>query len=212
MIKDYRFKDIEKYLKKDAKVGEDVLDAFSKLADAAIIFSPIAFGPQFLPVLGLLDVKDRLVGLGKTVVGFIASKQESNYIERTEQIRAAYALICYTAYFDVLQDELPANVRKKLKMKYEKKYELIEGSVGCSEDSQVSYPDIHCNAYYTDHATSLSDIKKSLKGLYERISQGLIKLIADSSIFDEEKPKEKKQFDELKSSLMALPLKAIEVV
>jgi len=112
MIKDYRFKDIEKYLKKDAQIGEDILDAFSKLADATIIFSPIAFGSQLLPFWGLLDVKDRLVGLGKTVVGFISSKQEADYVERTEQIRAAYALICYTAYFDVLQDELPANIRK----------------------------------------------------------------------------------------------------
>jgi hypothetical protein len=69
-------------------------------------------------VLELLNVKDRLVNLGKTVVDFIASKQEPNYIERSGQIRAAYALICYTAYFDVLGDELSTNVRKKLKLKY----------------------------------------------------------------------------------------------
>jgi len=29
MIKDYLFKDINKYLKKDAQIGEDILDAFS---------------------------------------------------------------------------------------------------------------------------------------------------------------------------------------
>ena len=61
MIKDYHFKDIEKYLKKDTDIGNDILDAFDSLSDAAIIFSPILFGPQFLPMLDLLDVKDRLV-------------------------------------------------------------------------------------------------------------------------------------------------------
>lgn len=39
MIKDYRFKDIEIYLKKDTEVGKEILDAFESLSDAAIIFS-----------------------------------------------------------------------------------------------------------------------------------------------------------------------------
>jgi len=213
MIKDYRFKDIEAYLKKDAEAGENILEAFNKLADAAIIFTPVIFGPQFLPLLGLLDVKDRLVGLGKTVVSFIASKIEPNYIERAEQIRAAYALICYTAYFDVLQNELPENVRNKLKLKFQKKQELIAESKECSEDLQVLHPspDIHSYVYYTDHATSITDIQKHLTTNYERITQGLIKLIAESSIFDIEKPKEKKQFEELQISLLSLPKKAIIV-
>ena len=107
MIKDYRFKDIEIYLKKDTEVGKEILDAFESLSDAAIIFSPIIFGPQFLPMLELLDVKDRLFSLGRKVYDFIAQKVELDYLDRTEQIRAAYALICYTAYFDVLQDALP---------------------------------------------------------------------------------------------------------
>ena len=38
-----------------------------------------------------------------------------------EQIRAAYALICYTAYFDVFQDAIPKEVRKRLKLKWKTK-------------------------------------------------------------------------------------------
>lgn len=121
MIKEYRFKDIEKYLRKDSDIGEDILTAFESLSDAAIIFSPIIFGAQFLPILELLDIKDKLFDLGRKVYDYIAQKTELNYIERTEQLKAAYALICYTAYFDVLQDGLPAKVRKKLKLKLEEK-------------------------------------------------------------------------------------------
>ena len=60
MIIDYSFNDIEKYLKKDAEIGEEILNAFENLTDAAIIFSPIVLGPQFLPLLELLDIKNKL--------------------------------------------------------------------------------------------------------------------------------------------------------
>lgn len=213
MIKDYRFKNIEKYLKKDIDIGKDVLDAFESLSDAAIIFSPIIFGPQFLPMLELLDVKDRLFSLGHKVYDFIAEKVELDYIDRTEQIRAAYALICYTAYFDVLQDTIPSNVRKKLKLKFEKKKELLEESIEESENLQIPSAtlDIHCNVYYADHVTSFSDIKEQLLVVYKRVTKNLIKMILESAIFDEQKKKEKKELDCLKEALENLPQKAIEV-
>ena len=117
MIKDYSFKEIKKYLKKDATIGTDILNAFDSLTDAAIIFTPIAFGVQFLPLLELLEVKGKLFELGHKVYDSIANKIETNYIDRTEQIKAAYALICYTAYFDALQDTLPSKVRKALNLR-----------------------------------------------------------------------------------------------
>ena len=213
MIKDYRFKDIEKYLKKDTEVGKEILDAFESLADAAIIFSPIIFGPQFLPMLELLDVKDRLYELGHKVYDFIAQKVESNYLDRMEQIRAAYALICYTAYFDVLQDALPNTVRKKLKLKFEKKKELLEQSIGTAEtlQSPPTIHDIHCKIFYADHVTSFSEIKEYLTEIYKRICINLIKMIREASIFDEEKKKDNQEFKELKETLEKLPQKATEV-
>jgi len=200
MIKDYYFKDIEKYLKKDANIGEDILKAFESLSDAAIIFSPILFGPQFLPVLNLLVVKDRLLNLGHKVYNFIAHKIEIDYIDRTEQMRAAYALICYTAYFDVLQDVLPDNITKKMKLKFEKKKEMMLESIE-STDTLQNLPiasDIHCNIFYADHVTSFSDIKKQLTTVYERVTHNLIKMILEADIFNEEIDKEKKELQTLK--------------
>lgn len=211
MIKDYRFKDIEKYLKKDTEIGKDVLDAFETLSDAAIIFSPIIFGPQFLPMLELLDVKDRLFNLGHKVYDFIAQKVELDYLDRTEQIRAAYALICYTAYFDVLQDALPNTVRKKLRFKFEKKKKLLKESIDTEETLQSSptIPDIYCKVYYADHVTSFSEIKEQLSTIYKRVTNNLLKMIRESSIFDEEKNKDKQEFESLKEVLDELPQKAI---
>lgn len=213
MIKDYHFKDIEKYLKKDADIGKDILDAFESLSDAAIIFSPILFGPQFLPVLDLLDIKDRLFNLGHKIYDFIAQKIEMDYIDRTEQMRAAYALICYTAYFDVLQDVLPHDVRKKLKLKLEKKREMMVESMDSTETLQ-SMPvtiDIHCNIFYADHVTSFSDIKKQLTTVYEKVTRNLMKMVIDASIFNEEKKKEKQELESLKAKLEEMPQRAIKV-
>lgn len=213
MIQDYRFKDIEKYLKKDTDVGKDILDAFESLSDAAIIFSPILFGPQFLPMLDLLDVKDRLFNLGHKVYDFIAQKIETDYIERTEQMRAAYALICYTAYFDVLQDGLPNDVRKKLKLKLEKKREMMVESID-STDTLQTLPvtsDIHCNIFYADHVTSFSDIKKQLTIVYERVTRNLIKMILEASIFNEDRKKEKQELEALETKLEKMSQRAIKV-
>lgn len=213
MIKDYRFKDIEKYLKKDTEVGKEILDAFESLSDAAIIFSPIIFGPQFLPMLELLDVKDRLFSLGHKVYDFIVQKVELDYLDRTEQIRAAYALICYTAYFDALQDAFPNSVRNKLKLKIEKKKELFEESIETAETLQLPHTihDIHCKVFYADHVTSFSEIKEYLTEIYKRNCNNLIKMIREASIFDEEKKKDNQEFEELKETLEKLPQKAIEV-
>lgn len=211
MIRDYRFKDIEEYLKKDTEVGKEVLDAFESLSDAAIIFSPVVFGPQFLPVLELLDVKDRLFNLGHKVYDFITQKVEMDYIDRTEQIRAAYALICYTAYFDALQDALPKTVNKKLKLKLEKKKELFEESIKTIETSRESptNPDVYCKVFYADHVTAFSEIKEQLTEIYKSVTNNLIEVIRKTSIFDEEK--DNHDFEKLKKTLKKLPQKAVGV-
>lgn len=210
MIRDYRFKDIEKYLKKDTEVGKEILDAFESLSDAAIIFSPVIFGPQFLPMLELLDVKDRLFNLGHKVYDFIAQKVELDYLDRMEQIRAAYALICYTAYFDVLQDAIPNEVRKNLKLKFEKKKKLFKESIDTEETFQSTsvVSDIYCKVYYADHVTSFSEIKKQLRTIYKRVSDNLLKMIKESSIYDEENGNQ--EFESLKKVLDELPQKAIK--
>lgn len=212
MIKDYSFKEIKKYLKKDSTVGKDILNAFDSLTDAAIIFTPIAFGVQFLPLLELLEVKGKLFELGHKVYDSIANKIETNYIDRTEQIKAAYALICYTAYFDALQDTLPSKVRKKLKLNLEEKKQLIEAnkSVENQYASNTALTDIHCNVHYADHITSFSEVKEKVSDIYGNITKGLLKTIAEASIFDEEKESEVKEWENLKNLLGTLPQKAIE--
>ena len=119
MIKEFNFNDIKKYLEKENDTA--ILDAFDKLADVAIIFSPMIFGANFLPLLDLLDVKDRMVDVGRYIINFISSKQKTDYIQRAEQIKIAYALIAYTSYLEALYQIVPNNILKKLKKKFSDK-------------------------------------------------------------------------------------------
>lgn len=207
MIKDFHFKDIRTYLEKQNDTA--ILDAFDKLADAAIIFTPMLFGPQFLPLLELLEVKDKLVGLGKSVVGFIASKQEPDCVMRFEQMKVAYALICFTAYFEALDNELPKEVRKKLKLKFETKQELIRESAADMERPLLAplQIDVHCELPYTDHVTSYSETIVRLEKLYEGLSKNILKLISESGIL-EKAPSQMKTTEKV---LLELSSKAVEL-
>lgn len=206
MIKDFRFKDIRKYL--EEKNDTAILDAFDKLADVAIIFSPIMFGAQFLPLLDLLDAKDRLFYLGRTVVNFIAKQQEPDYIERSRQISLSYSLICYTAYFDSLAEILPKNVMRKLKMRHEKKRELSESAQQELAERFDADFDIHNDLPYTDHVMSFAETQDNLKDLYKIISGKIVKIIAETQVFSQNT---KNDFESIEKLLCEeVPLQAIE--
>jgi len=199
MIKDYKLKDIEKYLQKDSKVGDEIINAFDSLADAAIIFSPIVFGPQLLPLLDLLDVKDRLFNLGRKVYNYIASKIETDYIDRTEQIRSAYALICYTSYLEVLERKFPQKIIKEIKTTLQDKKDVIYGSIEQTDEYEQNSPNIHCSLFIADHITSFSEIKEDLGIIYSNITNKLFDILITASNINDKKEIEnlKKVFDDI---------------
>lgn len=206
MIKEFSFKDVRKYLEKDNNSA--ILDAFDKLANAAIIFAPVIFGVQFLPLLELLDAKDRLVDLGKTVVNFIASKHEPNYIERLEQLRTAYSLICYTSYFEALEEVLPKDISKELKLQFEEKKQLADSAAKeLTFRQEIVEIDVHNDLPYTDHITSFSDTQCNLLKLYKGISEKIIKIIKDSEIMIKESNKMEALEQKFENEL---PKKAVE--
>jgi hypothetical protein len=201
MVKDFCFKDIRTYLEK--KKDNNILDSFDKLADAAIIFAPIVLGPQFLPLLGLLDVKDRLFDLGRNILGFIVSEEEPDYILRAEKIKVAYAFISFTAYFDALSKEFPHDIRKKLISELENKQELVK----IDDEQYKNKLNIHCEVPYVDHVTSFSETIDLLERNYANISKNIMKLINDTKLLENEKKKQ----EQLENVLTKLPKKAVEI-
>lgn len=207
MIRDYSFSEIEKYLRTCSDVNETIFSAVSDLTDAAVIFTPLVLGPQFLPLLDMLETKDRLLNLGKKVCDAIVQKIQPDYIQRTAQIKAAYGLICYTAYFDCLQEYVPEEIIKKLKLSIQKKKELLDASQDAVDVILPPY-DAHCEVPYADHITSFPELKEHLSSLYARITRNFCRLVENSGIFKDEETDHCKSFQK---RLDQLPNRAVEV-
>ena len=200
MIKKYRFKNIENYLKKDSTVAHEILDIFQSLFDAAIIFAPVFYGSQLIPLLDLLEVNDRIFNIGHKLCDYIATKVELHYLDRLEQIEASYALICYTAYFDALEKELPKKVIKNLKDYYQKAIDTEDQL----ESGTRPKPENGSNLFFADHITSFAQIEQSLSDLYSKASKNLINIL--SEVFGEHS----KEFRETKAAIESLPEKAVK--
>ena len=172
MIKNFRFKDIKSFLEEE-NIGVEILDKFDKLFDAAIIFTPIALGPAYLPLLSCLEVKDRLVSIGKSILESINSICKPDYVTRVQQIKYAYALIVYTSYLDALDEILPKKLIKELKKELKDK-EFSEFELDNDNNVLLSdYRDIP----FSDHIDSYSETINQLNKLYENASERMLRLI-----------------------------------
>ena len=58
------------------------------------------------------------------MLDYITKQKETDYINRTEQLRIAYSLIGYTSYFEALQNSMPEDVLEKIRVKLSKNAEL----------------------------------------------------------------------------------------
>lgn len=203
MIRRFSFGDIRKYLEKKNQLG--ILEAFDQLADAAMIFAPVFLGPQFLPLLELLDVKDRLVGLSKTVIGAIAEKVDEDYLGRSERLRTAYSLICYTAYFDTLSAYLPNDVLKKLIKQF--KNDSALGESDGEDREEIAPKEFYTLIPYMDHITPFSQVQDLLLKMYIDASKHILGVVKQFNIYG----KEKKKFNDISALLTDfIPQKAIE--
>lgn len=172
MIKNFRFKDIKSFLEEE-NIGVEILDKFDKLFDAAIIFTPIVLGPAYLPLLSCLEVKDRLVNIGKSILESINSICKPDYVTRAQQIKYAYALIVYTSYFDAIDEILPKKLVRVLKKELETKG-FLEQEIDNDNNTLLSdYMDIP----FSDHIDSYSETIDQLNKLYENASERMLRLI-----------------------------------
>jgi len=202
MPKDITFNEVCKFLMKD---DGSLIDATGHLLGAALVCSPLVFGPVALPALGLLGAKKQLIDLGKTLFSKITSKKDTDYLARTKRMEMAYGLICYTAFFDALDRILPDDLRKKIelqskekgqKLKEDEIDEMFEKMKGPLNDS-LSFP----------HPTSsLEELKSNLSKLYLHMANGFGEYVEKLSIYKKE---DEKIFNILRQIIDKLPEEAM---
>jgi hypothetical protein len=111
MALELSFKWVCEYIKKDEPT---VINAVDKLLGLTMICSPAFSGPAGAVLLPLLGVKDELVKLGKAVFETVVQKHDRHYIARQERMQAAYGLLCFTAFFEALDRQLPEELRRRI--------------------------------------------------------------------------------------------------
>jgi hypothetical protein len=101
------FGEVCNFIKEDnPKLLEDV----DKLLGFALILAPFVLFPSPLsvaPALGLLGIKSELTGIGKRLYEKLTAKKDKDPLAKQQRMEAAYGLICFTAFFDAIDVQLP---------------------------------------------------------------------------------------------------------
>ena len=125
MSLDLTFKEVCAHIQKEEP---ELLEATDKLLGITLVCSPIVLGPLGFGLLPLIAVKNELTKVGKNVLEKFSKKKDADYIARQTRMQVAYGLICFTAFFEALDRQIPQNIREKIRLlKDEKAYLVKEG-------------------------------------------------------------------------------------
>lgn len=121
MKKQLTFEDVCKQLKKN-KDFSDIIDNLSVLSGATILLLGLrSANGDISAFLNALMIKDQLVNIGKCILSKIIKAKSNECDKRVNQIQWAYSIIYYTAYFDVLDEQMPEHIRKAIALSLNEK-------------------------------------------------------------------------------------------
>jgi hypothetical protein len=99
-------KDVRKLIE-DKGIGDSVLDAVDKLLGLLLVFSPVAGGLAAVPLLGLVEPKNELIGILKDAVRRLSKSPAEDYLDQSSRMAAANCMLTYTAFFEAFRQIWP---------------------------------------------------------------------------------------------------------
>jgi adenylate kinase family enzyme len=216
MKTNFTFDDVCKFLKDGYPDLKDDIDAFLSLL---ILFSPLCFSnpaTSTLTAIGvisdLLGVKGAIVQLGEKLLKKITSTNDDP-VDKYQRMQVAYTLICYTAFFDSLDNTIP-DIMSELKLKGSEKKWLSQSAIdklrGKEDEniSEIELPKVIYKELDLPHPANNFDIqKKQLIPIYEELSKGFATFLESFAIWENAKDADKAGIME---SLKKLPNQAYE--
>ncbi|MFW2500188.1 NACHT domain-containing protein [Clostridium diolis] len=178
MIKDLTFKEVCNLIKKE---NGELIEAVDSILGAAIIFSPMALGVDPTPFFGLLAVKNQLTAIGKKLVDKVTTKKGTDYITRMDKMEMAYTLICFTAFFDALDQQLSDDIRRRINLDQQDKERIIMETDCCcrisGNDPEVALSETNLPfnmPLQLPHPTAtFSETRNQLTDLYNEMAKNL---------------------------------------
>lgn len=127
-MKQLTFNGLCKHLKKKPSLSENV-DVLSTLFDAAALLLGDTATGNVAGFIRTVAEKDKLIDLGRIVLQKILDQQPEDYMTRAIQMKEAYGLIYFTAFFDTLDHDLPDNIRKIINLSLKERKNIFQESV-----------------------------------------------------------------------------------
>ena len=192
MPKDITFNEVCEFIKSN---DGRLIDATGKLLGAALVCSPIVFGPAALPALGLLGVKNELTSLGKKLLSSITSRRDPDYLARMRRMEIAYGLICYTAFFDTLDSLLPDDLRKEINLQAEDRKSTAKQAREYASDEPATELEGPFNESlpFPHPTSSLEDLATQLERFYQHMAKDFGEFVDKLSVFEKAYKKKKKK-------------------
>ena len=123
---DLTFKQVCEFIKED---DPKLVDSVDKLLGLAIVCSPAIIGPSVVAAVPpMIAVKNEIMKIGKSVFEAITSKKDDDFLARQQRMEIAYGLICFTAFFEALDRQIPEELREKIRIRKEEKFFLAKSA------------------------------------------------------------------------------------
>lgn len=202
MSLDLTFKQVCEFIKED---DPKLIESIDKLLGLALICAPLVAGSAAVAVVPpMIAVKNEIVKISKGVFESVAGKKDDDYLARHHRMEIAYGLICFTAFFEALDQQIPKELREKINLMNGEKISLAkdaqERNLCRLETSQIDQPEIAAASsldalslpFPHPTETLVQQIERNTK-LWKQMSEGFRDFIKNLAFWEEAQEKEQIQ-------------------
>lgn len=204
-MKQLTFDNVCKQLNKNKDFNE-MLDGLGALSGATILLLGLkGVSGNISAFLNALTIKDQLINIGKCILNKILEGKTNEYDKRINQMQWAYSIIYYTAFFDVLDEQMPEETRKKIGLSLGEKESIFQNADFRKMEKEDSL--IDAEIFYPNIVHGYANIEAHLENLYKLMCEGLKKFVHMLSF---EETSSEKSILEFNDFVKNLPKSAIE--
>lgn len=204
-MKQLTFDNVCRQLKKNKDFNE-VLDGLSALSGATILLLGLKCASGDISAfLNALMIKDQLINIGKCILNKIIEGKTNEYDKRINQMQWAYSIIYYTAFFDVLDEQMPEEMRKVIGLSLGEKKNIFQDADFEKKEKEDS--SIDAEIFFPNIVYGYANIEEHLENLYKSMCEGLRKFVHMLSFEETSSEQSILEFNDL---VKKLPKLAIE--
>lgn len=168
-MKQLTFNTLCKHLKKKPSLSENADVLKTLFGAAALLLGDAATGNAACFIRTVAE-KDKLIDLGRIVLHKILDQKPEDYMTRIDQMKEAYGLIYFTAFFDALDHDLPDNIRKIINLSLKEKENIFQESVIRERHSSRNRSSIDADIVFPDIIYSPAKVDEYLLEMYEKMT------------------------------------------